>query len=222
MNTKLSWLVVSALLAVGGQAPAAVVQFDFTGVASSVPDPFNDFGGTVSVGDPFSGSVTFDLDTPDIQALPDIGFYVQSPVTTGGLTAAVGPLTFLTQPGSDFKVTVINDSTDELLVTSTLIDSVGHLWNSEWRLGYFPGASGPFVDDSLPTSLDLDDFNVFLSLRLSSSASTGGFADSFWGDLQTLNQVPEPSSIALATMGVVGLALLRCRKRKCRPAESVN
>jgi len=220
MQMRLSLLVAVVLFAAAGQVNATLVQFDFTGIASSVPDPFNNFGGNVNVGDSFSGSFAYDLSTPDIQPAPSAGFYVQSPVTTASFSAAVGPLSFQTEAGTDFKVTVIDGSSDELLISSTLLDSTGDRWITEWRVGYNPGAAGPFSNDSLPTSLDLADFNIFLSFRLSaeSPSQPGLYGDALWGSLETLTAVPEPSTLALAAFGFVGMIALGRRRQRSRVA----
>ncbi len=144
MRAKSGFLIAVALVAVGGNVHAALVQFEFGGSASSVPDPYNDFGGSVSVGDSFVGSFAYDLATPDIQPLAELGYYLQSPVTTGSFSASVGPLAFQLKPGTEFGVTVINGSTDELFISGTLLDSTGHQWHTEWKLGYHPAQAVRF------------------------------------------------------------------------------
>ncbi len=207
MQTKLGFLIAMAVVAVGGNVNAALVQFNFSGSATSVPDPFNDFGGSVDVGDSFVGSFAYDLGTPDIQPLAELGYYLQSPVTTGSFSASVGSLAFQLKPGTAFGVTVLNGSTDELFISGTLLDSTGHQWHTEWKLAHSPGATGPFFDDSLPTSLDLAAFDVALSFRLSSESpsNAGLYGDAFWGELETLTAVPEPSSAFLTMAALIGL-----------------
>ena len=226
MQATSGFLIAVALVAVGGNVNAALVQFDFSGSATSVPDPFNDFAGSVNVGDSFVGSFAYDLGTPDIQPLAELGYYLQSPVTTGVFSASVGLLTFQLKPGTDFGVTVLNGSTDELFISGTLLDSTGHQWHTELKLEHSPGATGPFSDDSLPASLDLANFNVAVSFRLlsESPSQAGLYPDSFWGGLETLTAVPEPSSAFLTIAGLVGLvAVVRRQRHKkhsltCTPA----
>ena len=79
--------VIGALFAATAQA--TVVQVQFTGIIQEVkPNTF--VSASVSVGDPFTGSYSYDTATPDANGSPELGVYAlpayQMTVNVGGLT----------------------------------------------------------------------------------------------------------------------------------------
>jgi hypothetical protein len=80
----------------GSTVVAAMITFQFGGVITSVSDAGGALGGDVNVGDPFSGTYTFDPDTPDGEpADPSRGLYeplgALMTLSAGSVTVVSGP-----------------------------------------------------------------------------------------------------------------------------------
>lgn len=99
--------VVMAFLGGAGSSItfATPVTFYFGGVITEVDDPMNVLMGRIEVGDPFSGSYTFDLSTPDLDPSPMFGLYDDA-FTRMQLT--VGDESFI-HPTDSFSIISIND-----------------------------------------------------------------------------------------------------------------
>jgi len=73
------------------------ITFDVLGKASRVADPGGVTG--VAAGDPFSGSLTYDLATPDYTPDPRMGDYLHlAPLGANGVVLSVGQMTVATDP----------------------------------------------------------------------------------------------------------------------------
>lgn len=85
------WVITTSAEPARGE----VVTWDFAGNITSVLDSSGLLGGAVSVGTPFSGSLTFDSSTPDSDPDPDLATYQGTLVQLSGLIGSVpfgGPI----------------------------------------------------------------------------------------------------------------------------------
>jgi hypothetical protein len=191
------------------------VTFQFSGVIE------HSNSSIVHVGDPFSGTFTYDLDAPNQAPLlpfpvtpnPPIGIYDftlpgDSPV---GMTFTLGPLSYSTRTSLD--VTVTHD--DALLGDSLEVESDGEV--------------GPFVPPHVSGDILLTDLSrtALSSLQPPSTLDLGAFADSrdfsgndgtrggsFDGTILSLSSAPEPGSAALSLIGAS--IVLSCQRiRRC-------
>src|SRR4051812_44522832 len=98
---------LAAIALVAGAADGAragMVTVSFSGVITSVPDAHNLLGGTVKVGDPFSGSFNYDTSATNVGS-GDIGQYLYNPLTPPlGIVINVGGFSF--QPSGAMVVDV--------------------------------------------------------------------------------------------------------------------
>jgi hypothetical protein len=174
-------------------ARAGPVTFEFAGIIDQVDDPTNILGGTVRVGDPFSGLYTFDPTTPDSDPLAVRGLYESSVVAMSG---NVGPLLYEQASGVLGLIQVRNDAPHDSYLVSSTVFLTGHPLEFFVILG--DGDGLVFSDDSLP-------FQPFplggLETRSFSIADT---SETLPFDLHgRISQfVPEPSTAVLLFLGM--------------------
>ena len=135
---------------------------NFSGVITSVPDPHNVLGGTVHVGDPFSGSFTYDTSATNVGS-GDIGQYVYNPLTPPlGIVINVGGFSF--QPSGAMVVDVrINQPADRLPPWWPSTGRRRRRWPAHRcsaRSSLATSAGTTITTTALPTSLDLSAFDV--------------------------------------------------------------
>jgi hypothetical protein len=199
-------LAAGASLALASAAPATQLIVSFTGSVSIV-DPA--LASQFAIGDPIAGTVVYESTTPDIQ--PDPTFAVYS--------GAVGSGAFMfgsySATGSSGSITVqLGTSSDsfEAFVGSVTGAPVGSFAVTDLGLRLEDSSATVFPDDSLPTSLDLADFDI--------ARATIGFDDgnSFalvLADLSALSvtpvSVPEPSAAGLVAGAFAWFAWRRRR-----------
>ncbi|HSJ98205.1 MAG TPA: hypothetical protein VLC53_14085 [Myxococcota bacterium] len=199
---------------------AQVVEVAFTGSVSFV-DP--ELAPAFSLADPVSGSVSYDLSTPDIESPPTFGLYVGA----GSASWQFG----------SYGAT---DPTVAVAITDTVVDAfqasgngpdgadVGDFELVATDLSLTDGSGNVFASDALPTRFTLDDFD--------SGSATLSFRDPDTQDLASVTAsvttltVPEPDAGCagvLATAALAGLARLGWRWRASarqglddRPARS--
>jgi hypothetical protein len=197
---------------------ASLVTFRFSGMIEDSSSSI------VRVGDPFSGTFTYDLDAPNQAPLlpfpvvpnPPIGLYdlvlpQDSPV---GMTFTLGPISYSTQ--TSLNVSVTND--DPLLGDSLDVDSDGGVGGL-----VPPHVSGEiFLQDLTLTALSslqppaTLDLGAFLDSH-EFSGTDGTRGGSFDGTILTLSSIAEPGSLTLSVIGVsILLACRRFRRRLSR------
>lgn len=144
------------------------------------------------------GAFGYDLGVPDANGSPTFGDYPNSGFIAGTVTG--GP-----QDGVVFNVTglrwgVFTSGGNYLLVL-----------DSSTFIGLDDLSATAFADDSLPTSLDLADFD-FADLALSSVGVGGPGGQWFYEITSISTPVPEPGSLALLGGALIGYACYRRRK----------
>ena len=188
------------------------------------------------------GSLTYDADVPD--AIPGdstFGMYDHQTGAVRDLSWSIAGLAFDDVAGEPFDTNVIADNTLQHSVT-TFTDNV--LLPTGWNATYAAPAyismhldlvdmdKTALSDDSLPASLSLADFQgpndeVLFYLELVSPVFDPGDVTltidgqdftaksmTFGGTLTRLTPVPEPSTLALAAIGLLGLVFYGRRRRR--------
>jgi hypothetical protein len=189
-------------------AEATLITIEIEGVVDYVGDPDGYLEGKIKVGDTFTGSYTYDSDTPDSSPLDLVQGNYWHYAPPAGISLTVGGFDFKTDPANvEFRVALRNDippggsdvysigSSNNLpLSNGTLVESV---W---WQLNDNTGSA--LSSDALPTippTLDRWQANVF---DISGYRTFG-----IRGHVTTA--IPEPATIFLFSLG--GLFL---RKRR--------
>ena len=145
MNRMRWWLVASLAcgLALGsaGRAGAEPITFEFAGTVDGVFDGLGALGGLVQAGTSFTGSYTFDSETPNTAPPVDEGeaglYHHESPPS--GVQIQIGSFVFRSVPSSpDFDIIVNNDigfsGADEYGFASHNNEAQGLLPTPELRL----------------------------------------------------------------------------------------
>ena len=189
------------------RAMGYTVTWQFAGEIRFVRDPDNFLAGAVTVGSPFSGSYTFESDTPDTETgISRLGQY-DGALT--GVSGQVGSLPFTTPMDSDGMIEIQNDfssSTLDTYLATTRIQFVNE--TLDFAIWLLDGTGTAFTNDLLLlTPPDLDSFDVadFLLVDLSEDIVL-----SLRGGLTML--VPEPGTLILVSLGLVLLDRFRSRR----------
>ncbi len=194
-------------------ARAAIVTYDFTGTVSILTQDGGLFGapGTVQVGDPFTGHLTYETGpgNPDQVPADSVhGFYeVVEVVVDQSVLAPFSPLG-ITVTHDAPKATVPPNPPDvgkDWFVATTTTQSV-YPTVSVRLLGPYESA---FADDSLPASLDPADFTdrILLGFVAAGIYPLPSIEDA--GTIDSLVLAPEPGPAALGAACVAALALRR-------------
>ena len=202
MNRRGVIASVAAGLVLGfGQraAHAGLVTWDFGGEITFVLDPDNDLGGAITMGTPFSGSFTFELDTPDsTPESVELGTYIDAITEVSG---KIGVIAFAGPKNLESRIRITDSAGDNdifglgvqdiLFPTLGISSSLGlslsestglallsnELSENPPELGLFPGST---------VSFNFNQSNAFVS-----------------GELSIL--VPEPTSLGLIAFGAIAV-----------------
>ena len=213
-------LVLSLALALTSVSAHAIpLTFDISGNITSVSDNSSLLDGSIVVGGTFSGVFTYDSSLPDTISDPSVysSGGGRSSITS---TLTVGNYVFQSNSGG-VDLFLHDQSTDTLFfmfpyVSNPFID----LGSNSGRLNAirFTADSGTaFPDDSLPTSLDLNDFSsAVIDLFGDNGPDNPSF--SVLGDITSLRSVslPEPGTLGLLGFGLLGSVWLRRRSLAIR------
>jgi hypothetical protein len=205
----------------GGAAAHAqgLVQYQFTGVVIDntgnlgVLGPFN----TLQLNDIFTGRFSYVTGptNPDQEpGDPELGFYnlvefvVDQgvvPITPFGVGVRHEP------PLPTLPPLPVDVGTDGVIVSGRFMAGMD---TKAISLGLEAPYEAVFTDDSLPTSLTLSDFTQSQLLRAIRviGLPPSGTSQIDAGRIISLVQVPEPSGIVLALLGIVGLGLVLRRR----------
>lgn len=177
-----------------------IVTVNFEGVVSSVNDPVGDFPG-VMIGDPVTGTYSYDTDSVDeLPADLPFGRYA-SPIPPAMFSISVGPLSF--QAENQVTVGVGNNNggpKDTLTITglaAKLLPNVGLAL-------YFEDPTGTaYSDDTLPLDApNLTQFTfTFGNVLVEANSSSVGF------DFTSVVLAPDPIP-AVSTWGLVACGML--------------
>lgn len=176
--------VAAALLLAAPPAPAATVTYAFEATVTTLTADEGVFGptGTVLVGDTIHGSVTYEVGSANPDLAPENaqqGLYDLLAFEIEGADVAFAPFSIVVThaPGTPTLPPLPPDlGTDGISFAAT---APGY---SIVRLTLETIHGGAFADDSLPTSLSLDDF----------PSSTGCRVSSRWGSRRTRTSRTSP------------------------------
>jgi hypothetical protein len=220
MKSKNLGILVAALAILPIASHAAPITFNFSGTVTSIDDPLNAFAGVVA-GTTFSGSYTFESTTPDAApGDPTDGRYAGA-ITAFSLTIG-GHSLF--GPGDDLSPNQIRvrDNTgatgniDSYNVLADLQNYGGYSDIDVLRLGG-QGPNTVFGSDALPltpdffASLAVTFFRLVLYEGSGPTKVQAGLIDGTLTSMTTTTSVPEPSTLGMLGLAMIGLALMRRR-----------
>ena len=186
-------------------ATADAVIFGFTGVVTQVDAPLS---GEFSVGEQVVGNYTFESSTADSDADPAVGFY-DNAITA--FTATFGGDYTVTQ-GVDNDIFVANGPPGNDVYNTQLANPTGPtvagLPLTGLNILLIDADSTVFASDALPlTPPDLAEFEFDFSGQIFFD-SPGNQTMDF--QLTSLTLIPEPTTLVLSSLGLLGLC---CRRR---------
>lgn len=175
---KIRLVIMTTVVLVSFTASPALAQntqgFTLSGVVTTVEDPTNYLGGSVSLGDPVSGVFYYDLDAVDIDSSPNVGYYKHNS-SPYGISLRINSLTFRTDPANldFFAVTVNNLSGRDYFVLGSNANifpwstplSQSTMSEIAWELDDPSGTA--LSNTNLPTSFNLADWGQDFGLALS-------------------------------------------------------
>ncbi|MGH9728675.1 MAG: PEP-CTERM sorting domain-containing protein [Candidatus Acidiferrales bacterium] len=174
-----------------------VQTFNFSGIVTS-------FNGSDTV----TGTFTLDTTNATITAF-DFTTPVVTISATDGWTATVSTYTPALSPNLDFVVLFFGDGDEDvmsLLFTTTLNSFDGNT--------FFTGPVQPYPGAQTIIGLQCD----FLGIKGTSQCSNGLYSSDFAsGSATPISSTPEPSSLLLLGIGVVGLAIFQYKRHGSIP-----
>lgn len=181
-----------------------VVTVNFTGVVGPfVRDDLNIFPG-VSVGDPVSGTYSYDTNAPDVNPDPQLGSYPGA----GTLTVEIGSFTFQSVTGQ--SLTQNDQPFDRFVVLDNNFTPSfpGTTSGRDLRVEFFDNEGGALSSDALPTGVpDLSEFEQHTGFVLYNGPS-GPLAQSVIRfDITSVSLKP-PDIPTVSQWGIAVMALL--------------
>jgi hypothetical protein len=179
-----------------------VTSYDFTGV-----DPF---GGDIDIGSLLNGVFTYNLDALDVDSDPNFGVYIMEESYDYGAEYSIGDRVFdCCYDSTEVEVTNDMSGTDSLLFGAGAgVLGVFH----EYFNIFLTGPDTVFDSDSLPTvPPNIDDFYDASFIYTLLTPTDTIFRIS--GDIFSTSKVPEPATVALMGLGLIGLGLARRRQQ---------
>lgn len=191
------------------QAQAELVTYTFTGEVSLVDAGI---ASEFSVGEAVTGTYTFESTTPDSDGSANIGSYLNA------VTA------FSANIGGDYPITLDNSSEIRVRnnnpndsysvdITDPMAATVNGLDLSLFSIFVSDPDATVFASDALPVTLpELSEFETVLNVSFFTDGGSAPLEELNFR-LTLLQEIPEPSSVALAAFTLTGLALT-VRQRK--------
>jgi len=196
-------IAILALTFIAAHVHGAIITWEFAGEVTVVNDSQGTLGGRVQVGDPFSGTYTFDSTMPD--TWPDDPGYGSYDSGASGMHLDIGELQ-ITAPGSDCSLWVSNGSDKDgvgIFAGGFASDGIQIL---ELPLRFRDAPTSLFSDDSLP--LTCPDVNVFGQRTLFIDGYVLGNPNArFLITGVTRSLIPEPDSLLL--LFLLGISLVK-------------
>jgi hypothetical protein len=192
-------LLLSWTLAVG--ASASPVEFVVTGVISEVDDDNDDvLSGQFQVGMPFTGVLHWDTTLPDGDVDPNEGRYSNlapnlPPSDQVWLSVVIDDLEVRSDPDEEARVVLRSDFASDRITAATdqtysnLPVGIGNPSTTILQF-YFESDLDPLADDSLPTTLDLAEWNLDREVLLRVVRAQRGAL--IRGEIQTFAQSQQP------------------------------
>ena len=217
-RARLILCLCHALCVAAAARADSLVSLEFRGYVNNVVG--NPFGFGLSGGEPFSALFTYDTATPAGSSGPEQTLYFQSThydVSVAGhsLTPVANDwFVFMSNDagGGDFitfsagsypagygTIAIDNHPNSDAGFIIYLLDTRGTVWNS------IALPTNPFPSFG---AFDNRDITTFADNRL------GQMAETFQVTLTDMQQVPEPGTVCLTAMGLIGLAVAFRRKLK--------
>jgi len=203
--------VMLGLVLYSSLAEGALITIQIEGVVDNVMDVGNYLEGKIKVGDTFTGSYTYDSDTPDSSPLDLVqgNYWHYNP--PAGISLNVGGFDFKTDPANvEFHVAIRNDiqpggsdiyalgsSNNLLLSNGTSVEGI------TWQL-YDPTGNA-LSSDALPTTAPvLEDWQ-------SNVLHIYGYKDRFhiYATVTSAQIIPEPATILMLGFGCLLLRKIR-------------
>lgn len=194
------WLILS----LPTRADDSIATWTFSGVVNGVFDFDGALDGAISVGDPLTGTVSFDLSTLDSNPNLNAGDYFSAISTVMGELGDVPFQGHVAGPRNMIAIRNFEDRNDTVALTMgvSFLDIV-----TEFQFGFE-------VDPSVLTSDDLPKEPPVLTGNLGGDflfvSKDEGTAFKIVG---TINAIPEPATLVLLALSS-GAVLLRVRRRR--------
>lgn len=205
------WVLVvflgSAISVVCPTVNAVLVSYDFAGDISSLDDSGNLLSGDFSIGDAFTGTVSYESDSPDGSASPT---YFTSPADVS-MSVQLNGYSFTSRIGS---VDLNSDANYIYFITGFESDPFIDLGGNPGRLMTLFLPSPLLQTDAPPTTLTGIDL-ASTTFRIFGDTGPGGPFFRMTGPINSLtptNTVPEPTTTALLALGLLGAGFASKRR----------
>ena len=189
--------VLTVAVFAAAPASAGLIPFEFAGVIDTVSDPDNALDGAVQVGDPFSGSYTFDSDTPDsYPGDPGFGQYQSHSfainIAGGGLAVDAGP--------DDSQILVSNETYGDQYSSGAFGFESSGVGVNELEIRLADNTATAFDSDALPvTPPELSAFS-WRTMFFNGVVLASDLEFNLYGTVTSL--VPEPTVLLLLVAGM--------------------
>ncbi len=229
MSIFTAWALATLMVLLGAMSAHAqgLVEYQFTGVVTDdsgnlgVLGPFN----TVDVNDVFTGRFSYmtgPTNSDQQPGDPELGFYNLVELVIDQGVVPITPFAVLVThdpPMPTLPPVPVDLGTDGFTVAGRFLAGMD---TKSFTLRLGAPYEAVFTDDSLPSSLTLSDFTdtqLLQAIRVI-GLPPSGTSQIDAGQITSLVRIPEPSCIALALFGIVGLGLVvrwRAVARSDRP-----